>query len=174
MSPWPGAGSIILAERATASLRFAYAHPAHAIALMGGIGAIPFAPGTFGTLAAIPLHVAMVSHLGVYPHLLVLGALFLAGVWAAERTSRDLGVPDHGGIVVDETVAFLCVLFLTPDGVVWLAVAFLLFRLFDIFKPPPIRYFERTVPGGVGVMFDDLLAAGYALLCLAALKAFLD
>ena len=156
------------------SLRFAYAHPAHVIALMGGIGLIRFAPGTFGTLAAFPLHFGLVLYLAAYQHLAVIGVLFLIGVWAADRTGRDLGVPDHGGIVVDETVAFLLVLFFAPDHAIWQACAFLMFRLFDIFKPPPIGYFERTIAGGIGVMFDDLLAAGYALLCLAAAKTLLN
>ena len=75
--------------------------------------------------------------------------------------------------MVDETVAFLLVLFFTPDHPAWQAGAFVLFRLFDIFKPPPIRYFERAIRGGAGVMFDDLFAAGYTLLCLAAVKTLL-
>lgn len=141
---------------------------------MGGVGLIPFAPGTFGTLLAFPLHLGLVSFLGPYQQLLLIAVLFLVGVWAADRTGRDLAVPDHGGIVVDETVAFLLVLFFTPQHGVWQACAFLLFRLFDIFKPPPIRYFERAIPGGFGVMFDDLLAAGYTLLCLAAIKTLLS
>lgn len=141
---------------------------------MGGIGLIAFAPGTFGTLLAFPLHVLFVSYLDPYAHLVAIGALFVLGTWAAGRTSRDLGVPDHGGIVVDETVAFLLVLFFTPGHGIWQAFAFLLFRLFDIFKPPPIRYFERTIPGGTGVMFDDVLAAGYTLLTLAACKTIIN
>ena len=155
-------------------MRFAYAHPAHAIAFMGGIGLIRFAPGTFGSLAAFPLHFGLLLYFGPLQQMLLIAALWIVGVWAAERTGRDLGAPDHGGIVVDETAAFLLVLFFTPEHPIWQACAFLLFRLFDIFKPPPIRYFERTIPGGVGVMFDDLLAAGYALLCLAILKTLLN
>ena len=141
---------------------------------MGGIGLIPFAPGTFGTLAAFPLHLLLIVYVGPHQHLLAIGALFLLGTWAADRTGRDLGASDHGGIVVDETAAFLLVLFFTPHDSIWQAFAFLLFRLFDIFKPPPIRYFERTIPGGAGVVFDDLLAAGYTLLCLAACKTLLN
>ena len=141
---------------------------------MGGIGVIRFAPGTFGSLAAFPLHVALVLFFGPYQQLLVIAALWIVSVWAAERTERDLGAADHGGIVVDETAAFLLVLFFTPDHPLWQGFAFLLFRLFDILKPPPIRYFERTIDGGLGVMFDDLLAAGYALLCLAAAKTLLN
>ena len=108
-----------------------------------------------------------------FVHLALLGGLFLLGIGASARTARDLGVPDHGGIVWDETVAFLLVLFFTPADRLWQAFAFLLFRLFDIFKPQPIRHFDRTLHGGFGVMFDDLLAAGYSLLCVAAVKAMM-
>ena len=164
--------SITLDKPAAApSLAFAYSHPAHALALMGGVGVIRFAPGTFGTLMALPLHAGL-SRLAPLLHLAAIGVAFLAGVWASGRTGRDLGAADHGGIVIDETVAFLLVLFFTPDHLFWLALAFLLFRLFDILKPPPIRYLDRTIVSGFGVMLDDLLAAGYTLLCLAAAKAF--
>lgn len=163
------------AKAATApTWRFVAAHPAHAIALLAGVGLIRFAPGTFGSLAAVPLHLWATAHLGAYLHLGVLALLFAIGIWATGRSARDLGVPDHGGIVWDETVAFLLVLFFTPPTALWQALAFALFRLFDIVKPPPIRHYERTLRGGFGVMFDDLLAAGYSLLCLAALKALID
>jgi phosphatidylglycerophosphatase A len=155
------------------SWRFVASHPAHAIALLAGVGLIRFAPGTFGSLAAFPLHFWASAHLNNFVHLAGIAASFLVGVWATARTSRDLGVADHGGIVWDETVAFLLVLFFTPPDAVWQALAFVLFRVFDIVKPPPIRHFDRTLHGGFGVMFDDLLAAGYSLLCLAALKALL-
>ena len=86
------------------------------------------------------------------------------------QTGRALGVPDHGAIVWDEIVAFMLVLFFTPPGYVWQACAFLLFRLFDILKPPPIRYFDRKLKNGFGVMFDDMLAAFYTLLALAVAR----
>ncbi len=155
------------------SWRFVVSHPAHAIALLAGVGLIPIAPGTFGTLGALPLHLWAAAHLTAYLHLAGIAALFAIGIWAAGRTSRDLGVADHGGIVWDETVAFLLVLFFTPPHPVWLVLAFVLFRFFDICKPPPIRYFDRSLKGGFGVMFDDLLAAGYTLLCLAIVRALL-
>jgi len=158
-------------QRAAPSWRFLCAHPAHLLALAGGVGLIRFAPGTFGTLIALPLHWCIAAWLDPRVHLLLLAALFLVGIWAAGRTVRDLGVPDHGGVVIDETVAFLLVLYVAPEDRLWQALAFLLFRLFDIFKPPPIRHFDRTVHGGFGVMFDDLLAAGYTLLCLGVFKA---
>jgi phosphatidylglycerophosphatase A len=95
------------------------------------------------------------------------------GVWVCEKTGKTLGIPDHGGMVWDEIVAFLLVLIFTPEGFFWQLLAFLLFRFFDIVKPPPIRYFDRTWHGGFGVMFDDILAAGYTLLSLALIKSAL-
>lgn len=158
-------------ERRLPGARFLLGHPARMVAFVGGIGLIPFAPGTFGTLAALPMHAVLATHLDAAWHGVALLLLLLVGVWACGRTNRDLGVDDHGGIVFDETVAFLVVLYFTPPGPLWQAFAFLLFRLFDIAKPPPIGHFDRTVHGGFGVMLDDVVAAGYALLCLAVWKA---
>lgn len=153
-----------------ASVRFVYSHPAHFIAFGFGIGLAPVAPGTFGTLLAFPIYTLLVPRLDPYQFTLLLLALFVIGIWACELSGRKLGVHDHGGMVWDETVAFLLVLFLTPNQLVWQAFAFLLFRLFDIFKPAPIRHFDRSIRNGAGVMLDDLLAAFYTLLCLAAWK----
>ena len=151
-------------------IRFAASHPAHAIALGFGAGLSPWAPGTAGTLLAWP--VGWFFGAG-YPPALLLAAialLFLIGIWACELTGRRLGVPDHGGMVWDEFVAFLLVLAIVPHSLAWQAAAFVLFRFFDILKPPPIRWFERRYHGGFGVMFDDLLAAGYTLLCLSVAR----
>jgi phosphatidylglycerophosphatase A len=168
-------GSIISAKSLVEpSWRFVYSSPAHFIAFVGGVGLIRFAPGTFGTLIAFPLHMWLLQGLSNYAHLGILALLFLLGVWASGRTTHALGTPDHGGIVWDETVAFLWVLFFVPDDRLWQAFAFLFFRLFDIFKPQPIRHFDRTLHGGFGVMFDDLLAAGYTLLLIALAKTFID
>ena len=152
-------------------LRFVYAHPAHAIAFSGGVGLSPFAPGTWGTLAAFPLHALLQPHVDGWMLLAVIAALFALGAWACEKTGRALGMSDYGGMVWDETVAFLLVLMFTPAGWLWQATAFGLFRFFDIVKPPPIRYFDRTLKSGFGVMFDDLVAAGYSVFVLAILKA---
>ncbi len=145
-------------------------HPAHVIAFGAGAGLAPVAPGTAGTLLAFPLHWWLAPQFAAPVWLALLAAGFALGVWACAHTGRALGVADHGALVWDETIAFALVLFFTPDGYVWQAFAFLLFRLFDIVKPQPIRYFDRTLHGGFGVMFDDLLAAFYALLALAACK----
>jgi phosphatidylglycerophosphatase A len=93
--------------------------------------------------------------------------LFVLGVWACGVAGRALGRPDHGGMVWDEVVAFLLVLFFTPVHGYWQAFAFLVFRVFDIVKPPPIRYYERMFKSGLGVMLDDMLAAFYTLIVLA-------
>jgi phosphatidylglycerophosphatase A len=156
------------------SWRFVGSHPAHAIALLAGVGLIRIAPGTFGTLGAVPLHLWAAAHLPPLVYLAAIVLLFAIGIWATGRTARDLGVPDHGAIVWDETVAFLLVLFFAPAGLVWQAFAFATFRAFDILKPPPIGHFDRSLHGGFGVMFDDLLAAGYTLLCLAGARALMN
>ena len=149
------------------TLRFLLSHPAHFIALGFGAGLAPVAPGTFGTLVAIPIAFALRAYL---PDALFLAAVvvFLAlGVWAAAVTGRDLGVPDHGAIVWDEVVAFLLVLYFVGDDAVGVAFAFLLFRVFDIVKPWPAGACEK-IAGGWGVMLDDLVAGIYANVALRA------
>lgn len=149
--------------------RFVFSHPAHAVAFGFGAGLAPTAPGTFGTLLGwvIGLALGAVQPAAVLPAALV---FFAIGVWACGVTGRHLGVADHGGMVWDEVAAFVLVLALVPWELPWQLAAFGAFRFFDIAKPPPIRYFERRYHAGFGVMFDDVLAAGYALLLLAAVK----
>jgi len=146
---------------------FAFGHPAHFIALGFGSGLSPIGPGTAGTLLAIPFHFGLVAVLPLPWRLLLIAVLFLAGIWACGRTGRDLGVADHGSMNWDEFVAFLFVLTFTPPGLEWCLAALLLFRLFDIVKPPPVSTVDRLVTGGIGVMLDDVAAAGYTLLSIA-------
>jgi len=148
---------------------FAFSHPAHIVALGFGTGLARFAPGTFGTLLAWPFG-WMLADLAAGAVLALLAGLFIAGVWACGVTGRHLGVHDHGSMVWDEFVAFLLVLAVLPREPGWQIAAFVLFRAFDIAKPAPIGWFERRFQGGFGVMFDDLLASGYALLALAVAK----
>jgi phosphatidylglycerophosphatase A len=147
--------------------------PAHIIALGAGAGLAPVAPGTVGTLLAFPLYWLLAAVSTSTMALALLGAAFLLGIWACGATGRALGVADHGAMVWDEIVAFAVVLVFTPSGWEWQLGAFLLFRFFDIVKPPPIRYFDRRLKNGFGVMFDDLLAAGYTLLVLAVAQRLL-
>lgn len=153
-------------------MRFVLKHPAFFVAFGGGAGLSPVAPGTVGTLVAFPLFWLINQNLDPIKFLLLIDVMFIAGIWCCSITGKILGIHDHSGIVWDEIVAFLLVLFFTPDGLLWQAFAFLLFRLFDIFKPQPIRYYDDKLRNGFGVMFDDLLAAFFTLLCLAAWKAF--
>jgi len=155
------------------SARFVFTHPAHFIAFGFGAGLSRFAPGTVGTLVAFPIWWLIGP---AYEPLVLFGILvflFAVGVWACDITGRHLGIADHGAMCWDEVVAFLLVLAVAPQGHAWQAAAFFLFRLFDVVKPPPIRQLERRMKGGFGVMFDDILAAGYTLLVLALAKRFL-
>lgn len=153
---------------------FLLAHPAHFLALGFGSGLSPKAPGTAGTLAAFPLYWLLADHPFYW---LWIAAFLLFGIWACEVTGRDLGVHDHGGMVWDEIAAFLMVLPFAPVAALGaplaFALAFALFRLFDIWKPYPIGWLDARVPGGFGVMLDDVLAAAYSILCLLAVAAWL-
>jgi phosphatidylglycerophosphatase A len=148
---------------------FVFSHPAHAVAFGFGAGLVPFAPGTAGSALGWALGwVLGILHPGsLFPAAVL---LFVVGIWACGVTGRHLGVADHGAMVCDEMAAFLLMLAIVPREPAWQAAAFVAFRAFDIAKPPPIRDFERRYGGGFGVMFDDLVAAGYALLLLAAAK----
>lgn len=141
-------------------------------ALGFGSGLAPRAPGTVGSLAALPLAVPLLW----LPPIYLGGVLLLAfvfGIWCCATTSRRLGVQDPGSIVWDEIVALWLVLAWVPAHWTWWLAAFLLFRLFDIVKPWPIRWFDRQVKGGFGIMLDDIVAAVYALLLLVLAQALL-
>jgi phosphatidylglycerophosphatase A len=154
------------------NVRFLLSDPAHFVALGFGSGLWPKGPGTAGTLAGWLLFPFIRAPLSepLFAGLLV--ACFLFGILACERTGRSLGVSDPGCIVWDEIVAIWLVLWLTPDTLLWQAVAFGLFRFFDIVKPQPIRWVDTHAHGGFGVMIDDILAAGYTLLVLALLVRY--
>lgn len=151
--------------------RFLFAHPAHTLALGFGSGLAPRAPGTIGTLLGWAAYAVLAPYLPLWSWAALLASGFAVGCWACTKTGRDLGAADHGAMVWDEVIAFWLVLLLVPPGLVWQAVGFLLFRFFDIVKPPPIRRFERGFKSGgwagFGVMGDDLIAAFYALLTVA-------
>jgi len=149
---------------------FLRAHPAHFLALGFGAGLSPKAPGTVGTLVALPLFWLLMSSPWYW---LWVAVFLLVGVWACDVTGRALGVPDHGGIVWDEVVAFLMVLPFAPASWVGFLLAFALFRLFDIWKPFPIGWLDARVKGGVGVMLDDLLPALYSIVCLLGVRAWM-
>ena len=152
----------------TPNLHFLLQHPAHFLGLGFGSGLAKRAPGTFGTLMALPL-AWMTEALPLPIQWSLITALFLIGIPICSITGKALGVVDHGGIVWDEIVAMLLVLTFCPLQWQWWLLAFLLFRLFDIWKPYPIRQCDAKLKNGFGVMFDDILAAIYAIICLEAL-----
>lgn len=147
--------------------RFMLSHPAHLLALGFGAGLSRWAPGTVATLVTLPVGAWLVTRIPPLAYLALCAVLLAIGVWACDVTGKALRVPDHGGIVWDEIVAFLLVLFFVPEGAIAQAFAFLLFRLFDIVKVPPANWIDRHWKTGAGVMADDLVAAFYALLILA-------
>ena len=151
------------------NLRFLLSDPTHFVALGFGSGLFPKGPGTAGTLLGWILFPFVYAPLSDTLFGALLVACFLFGIIACERTGRSLGVADHGAVVWDEIVAIWLVLWLTPTTLAWQATAFVVFRFFDIVKPPPIGWVDERTRGGFGVMLDDLLAAGYTLVVLAIL-----
>ncbi len=149
-----------------------WSNPVHFFAFGLGSGAAPYAPGTFGTLAAIPLYLLLIHFLNWPLYAVVVVAMFLLGIWICNRTERDIGAHDHSGIVWDEFVGFLVTMFYAPAGWLWIVVGFLLFRLFDIWKPFPVRQLEQRYRNGFGIMIDDVVAGIYAALVLQALVYF--
>lgn len=136
-----------------------------------GSGLAPKAPGTFGTLAAVPLYL-LASSLPLPAYLGLTLLMFLAGVWLCGRCEQILGAQDHSGIVWDEFVGLFITLAAAPVSPGAVIAGFLLFRLFDVLKPWPIGWLDRRVHGGLGIMLDDVLAGIYAWGCLLALLRF--
>ena len=147
------------------NLKLLLAHPAHFFGLGFGSGLAPKAPGTFGTLVGLPLF-WIIAQYSFNAQLIMIAALFVIGIYICDVTGEALGAADHGAIVWDEIIAMMLVLAFTPTGFIFWFVAFLLFRLFDIWKPYPISYADAKLKNGFGVMFDDLLAAIYAILVM--------
>lgn len=143
----------------------------HFFAFGFGSGLAPKAPGTFGTLAALPIF-WLIQDLTLPLYLSFLVVTFILGVYFCDRSSKALGVHDHGGIVWDEMVGYWLTMLLAPSGILWMVVGFVLFRFFDILKPWPINWLDRKVGGGFGIMIDDILAALYALIVLQVLAYF--
>lgn len=146
-------------------------NPNHFFAFGFGSGLAPKAPGTFGTLAAIPIFWLIQDWSWPIYGLWIL-VTFALGVYWCDQSSKALGVHDHGGIVWDEMVGYWLTMFFAPPGWWWMLLGFVLFRFFDIIKPWPINVVDRKVAGGFGIMIDDVLAAVYAWLALQALARF--
>ncbi|MGI8739826.1 MAG: phosphatidylglycerophosphatase A family protein [Gammaproteobacteria bacterium] len=142
--------------------------PLHCLAFGGGAGLIPYAPGTAGTLVALPVYM-MLQPLSLPLYLAVLAAMLAAGTWICGRASMALGVHDHSGIVWDEIVGYLVTMLTAPAGWGWMLAGFVVFRLFDIAKPWPVSLVDRRLGGGAGIMLDDIVAGLYGLVAMQVL-----
>ncbi|MEH6595081.1 MAG: phosphatidylglycerophosphatase A [Colwellia polaris] len=149
--------------KSTANFRLL--NPVHFLALGFGSGLAPKAPGTFGTLAAVPLFLLM-APLSTNIYLLLLVIMSLAGIYICGKAAEDAGVPDHGAIVWDEIVGLLITMCLMPVTWQTLLVGFALFRFFDILKPWPISFIDKNCHGGFGIMLDDIVAGIAAWACM--------
>ena len=140
-------------------------NPIHFLAFGFGSGLAPVAPGTFGTVMAIPLYLLM-QPLSLPIYLLVTAIVCVLGIWICGKSSELLGVHDHSGIVWDEFAGYFVTMIAAPSGWLWIIIGFVLFRLFDIWKPWPISVLDKKVHGGLGIMVDDILAGVFSLIVL--------
>lgn len=147
-------------------------NPVHLLAFGFGSGLSPKAPGTVGTLVAV-LVFAPLAALSAPVYAVVIIATAVIGVWLCGKTADDLNADDHGGIVWDEFVGYWITMFMAPPGWLWMIIGFVIFRLLDILKPWPIKWVDRQVKGGLGIMLDDILAGIMAALCIQAIHVLL-
>ena len=147
------------------NVTFDLKQPIQFLALGFGTGLAPKAPGTFGTLAAIPLFLLLAMLTPLF-YLIAVIVMSIAGVYICGKAASDVGVHDHPAIVWDEFVGYFITMFMIPISWQSILVGFLLFRLFDILKPWPISYIDKQMTGGAGIMLDDILAGVFSLLIM--------
>lgn len=167
-----GTVGIILSADCDKTREVALATPSGFLAFGFGSGLSPLAPGTAGSLAALVPALALTA-VPLWAGAAVVMLAFLVGIYLCGKTARRLGVHDHGGIVWDEFVGLWLVLLVVPLQPAWWLAGFVLFRVFDILKPWPIRWLDQRVAGGFGIMLDDVLAAVYAMVVLWLLARLL-
>ncbi len=149
-----------------------FSHPIHWLALGFGTGLVPKAPGTAGTLVAIPL-ILLTASLSLSIKLAILLGISLLGIYICGKSAQLLGVHDHGSIVWDEIAGFYLTALFVPVTYFWLVLGFIFFRIFDILKPWPIKQLDAQVHGGLGIMLDDIIAAIFAGVILYILRLML-
>lgn len=159
----------------TQNVQFTLSNPVHFLALGFGSGLIKPAPGTWGTLSAIPLYLLMLMFMSsssmLYMAIIVVS--FVLGIYLCGKTAADVGVHDHGAIVWDEIVGFFITMMFVPLTWPNVLLGFLLFRFFDILKPWPIKLLDKHVHGGFGIMIDDVLAGVFAWVLLMLAQPYL-
>ena len=147
-------------------------HPAVFLATGFGVGLLPLAPGTWGSVLAVGVAWGIVYVLGNLALAFGIALFFCIGVWASNICIKHFVANDPKQVVIDEIVAQWLVLLIVPLDALHYAMAFVLFRIFDILKPWPIGWVDRTIKGGIGVMLDDVLAAVYAMVILYGITFF--
>ena len=155
------------------SAKTVFTTPIHFLAFGFGSGLSPIAPGTAGTLAVIPIYLLMQT-LDILSYSILTLIVCITGIWICGISSQRLGVHDHGGIVWDEFAGYLITMIAAPQGWQWILIGFVLFRIFDIWKPWPICVVDKRIGGGFGIMFDDIIAGLFALLGLQGLALLLE
>lgn len=142
-------------------------NPVHIIAFGFGAGLFPRAPGTFGTLVAIPFY-WLLAHLALPYYVAIVLLLTMISCWICQKSSEAIGIHDYKGIVLDEMVGYWITMIAFPPHLFWIFAGFLWFRLFDVWKPWPISWIQKNVKGGIGIVLDDVVAAIFAWLALFA------
>lgn len=151
-----------------------WAHPAHLLATWFGAGYLPKAPGTWGSLAALPFAWAIASFGGMIALSMATLIVLAVGIWAAGLLERNTQAKDPGKIVIDEVAGqWLTIVPVTPDPFLYL-IGFILFRIMDVLKPWPASWCDRRLSGGLGVMLDDIVAGAYAAVALYLIAEFLE
>lgn len=157
---------------ANLTTRQVFTHPVHFLAYGFGAGLSPKAPGTLGTVVAVPLY-ALLNYAGSGVYLAFLAVALVAGVFICGYSAGVTGIDDPKGVVWDEIAGYLIAMLGLPFNWVWMLSGFLLFRFFDIWKPWPIRWVDRHIQGGAGIMLDDVIAALFACIILNVAARFL-
>jgi len=147
-------------------------NPVHFFALGFGSGLTPKLPGTAGTLTGVLLFI-LIPDMSWIAYLVIVVCGFLFGIFCCEYTAKSLNVHDHPSIVWDEIVGYLVTMFMVPKDWLWILIGFILFRVFDILKPWPISVIDSRVKGGLGIMFDDVVAAFFSLVIIQTVIYFL-
>jgi len=149
-----------------------WSNPLYFVAFGLGTGTIPFAPGTFGTLLAIPCFIILQSTLPLYGYLAFVAFFIIFSSWLCDRISREIKTHDHPGMNIDEFTGYFVTMIGAPFGLGWAILGFLLFRLFDIWKPWPIDTIDEKVHGGFGMVLDDIVAGIFAMIIIQYLKVY--
>lgn len=146
--------------------------PLYFVAFGLGSGTVPYAPGTFGTLLAIPFYL-LIRPLPLIAYILFVICFFIFSSWVCERVSKEIHEHDHPGMCIDEFAGFFVTMINAPHGCGWIFLGFILFRLFDIWKPWPIHVIDKKMHGGIGMVLDDIVAGIFAMMIIQLMKYFI-